>query len=69
MTARTRAGLDRLWSPWRMAYIRRAAEPAPSASAPRRRLCGRFVLSRSERRGAYRQQRESGHPVHKLSPY
>ena len=28
MSPRTRAGLDRLWSPWRMAYIRRAAEPA-----------------------------------------
>jgi ATP adenylyltransferase len=28
MSARKRAGLDRLWSPWRMAYIRRAAEPA-----------------------------------------
>ncbi len=28
MSPRSRAGLDRLWSPWRMAYIRRAAEPA-----------------------------------------
>lgn len=26
--ARTRAGLDRLWSPWRMAYIRKTDEPA-----------------------------------------
>ena len=28
MSARKRVGLDRLWAPWRMAYIRRAAEPA-----------------------------------------
>ena len=26
MSPRSRAGLDRLWSPWRMAYIRRAAD-------------------------------------------
>jgi ATP adenylyltransferase len=28
MSARKRVGLDRLWAPWRMAYIRRAPEPA-----------------------------------------
>lgn len=28
MSARKRVRLDRLWAPWRMAYIRRAAEPA-----------------------------------------
>ena len=28
MSARKHVGLDRLWAPWRMAYIRRAAEPA-----------------------------------------
>ncbi|MBI5169019.1 MAG: HIT domain-containing protein [Candidatus Eisenbacteria bacterium] len=28
MAARKRTGLDRLWSPWRMEYIRKADEPA-----------------------------------------
>lgn len=28
MSPRARAGLDRLWAPWRMTYIRKASEPA-----------------------------------------
>ncbi len=52
MSARPRAGLDRLWAPWRMPYIRRAAKSDEClfCRVARSRADRRdFVLARTER--------------------